>query len=396
MDIVLTKNEIPEHLLKYFESANCGVCYFCKILEVIKQLWRVLKKDGQLWWNVGDCYGTKSGGTEQLAKGINETQYGQIKYKAEKFAVPQNNKNKQYEKCLLMMPERTAIAMIEQGWTLRQDVIWAKQILNYKEKKTMGSSMPSSVKDRMNCTHEHLYFFVKNKRYYSDLDAVRIPVQSELNIERPRMGQDNQTIYSQKRAQGIDREKKYPEAKRNKFAFNYRVRDAVKKDGQPQFKASEREIKNYPSKYGKGSDFEKKYSESWDRFGSKTEKYQYAPADGRKEGSKTEKNYGLKYNRQADNLKNIPSVWLLGYEPHKFATELDLEVDHFAAFPQDLVTIPILFGTKEGDIVLDPFGGSMTTGLVAKKLNRKYIMIELNKDYCELGRRRLGQEVLPI
>ena len=98
--------------------------------------------------------------------------------------------------------------------------------------KTIGSVMPTSVKDRFNESGEELYFFVKNKKYYFDLDAVRMKPQTFEN-----------------RANGIDREKEYPNAKRNKFAFNYRVRDSVKKQGQPQFTATQEERDKNTSDY---------------------------------------------------------------------------------------------------------------------------------------------------
>ena len=63
---------------------------------------------------------------------------------------------------------------------------------------------------------------------------------------------------------------------------------------------------------------------------------------------------------------------------------------HFAAFPPKLAETCILAGCPIGGIVLDPFFGSGTTGMVAKRLNRRYIGIELNPDYCELAKQRIG------
>ena len=80
--------------------------------------------------------------------------------------------------------------------------------------------------------------------------------------------------------------------------------------------------------------------------------------------------------------KNKRSVWSITTKPLKEA--------HFAPFPKDLVEPCILAGTKEGDIVLDPFGGSGTTGLVAQELGRKCILIELNPEYVEIANRRVN------
>ena len=65
---------------------------------------------------------------------------------------------------------------------------------------------------------------------------------------------------------------------------------------------------------------------------------------------------------------------------------------HFAAFPPKLAETCILAGCPKGGIVLDPFFGSGTTGLAAKSLDRHYIGIELNYDYCTLARARIGGE----
>jgi len=77
--------------------------------------------------------------------------------------------------------------------------------------------------------------------------------------------------------------------------------------------------------------------------------------------------------------------------------------DHFATFPPEIPEICIKAGSKPGDTILDPFSGAGTTGVVAEKLGRKYIGIELNPDYCSMSERRidavqplLAQEVLPL
>jgi DNA modification methylase len=91
--------------------------------------------------------------------------------------------------------------------------------------------------------------------------------------------------------------------------------------------------------------------------------------------------------KQCDG-RNKRSVWTVTTKPYKEA--------HFATFPPDLIAPCIKAGSRKGDIVLDPFGGSMTTAYVSKELNRKAIMIELNVDYVEMGTQRLSQEVLPL
>ena len=92
--------------------------------------------------------------------------------------------------------------------------------------------------------------------------------------------------------------------------------------------------------------------------------------------------------------KNLPTVWLIGSEPHNFQKELGVDTDHFAIFPQDLVEIPIKFGCPPGGLVLDCFMGSGTTAVVARKLGRNYLGIELSADYIKIANKRLSQEIL--
>ena len=94
------------------------------------------------------------------------------------------------------------------------------------------------------------------------------------------------------------------------------------------------------------------------------------------EESKT--NYGEKSNKRA--------VWKINVSKYKDA--------HFATFPQELPELCIKASTKEGDVVLDPFFGSGTTGYVAQRLYRKWLGIELNKDYIKIAEKRFIQQEL--
>ena len=73
-----------------------------------------------------------------------------------------------------------------------------------------------------------------------------------------------------------------------------------------------------------------------------------------------------------------------------FSTKDNIAYQHPAIFPEKLVEDHILSWSNEGDIVLDPFGGSGTTGKVARNLNRKWILIEAVEEYCKIARERLG------
>ena len=377
--------------------------YLDKMMAVMKEIKRVVKKEGQIWINFGDCFGGSPAGNKSISEAnqgydgvfVRKAKQGQgaksFVYSTDNermFSGKSNNsrlKQTVGEKCLLMMPERFAIRCIDElGLILRNKIKWAKQILDYKRQKAIGSVMPTPVKDRFNESGEELYFFVKQKKYFSDLDAVRLK-NPEPNIERPRIG-------------------------KNQFqSFNYRVRDARRKSGQPQFKAGQEEI----SKYDKGSEYEQKYGEPWDRFGQKTLKVRMI--DTKNKDQKTSRTYNIKKllsevrllikpntgiesnkvnNPRCNAGKNLPTVWFIGSEPHNFQKELGVDIDHFAIFPQALLEIPIKFGCPPNGLVLDPFVGSGTTCLVARNLGKNFIGIELNEKYIEIANKRMSQNIL--
>ena len=83
-------------------------------------------------------------------------------------------------------------------------------------------------------------------------------------------------------------------------------------------------------------------------------------------------------------VRNKRDVWSINVKPNKEA--------HFATYPEELVAPCILAGCPKDGIVLDPFMGSGTTGIVANKLGRHYVGIELNPEYVEMAKRRIGLE----
>lgn len=107
------------------------------------------------------------------------------------------------------------------------------------------------------------------------------------------------------------------------------------------------------------------------RFGGS----KYGDSDDPKHATKSGNVY------EPNGKRNKRSVWTIATKPFKEA--------HFATFPPDLVTPCILAGSREGDTVLDPFGGSGTTGLVADRNGREFVLIELNPDYALMARNRI-------
>jgi len=129
---------------------------------------------------------------------------------------------------------------------------------------------------------------------------------------------------------------------------------------------------------------------------SKKKKYyfetQYEPANQKecwyRNKLRQNKNYNLKKPYKHNfpipknmNKKNKRTVWRINTKPYSEA--------HFAVFPEELCEIPIKAGCPEGGIVLDPFFGAGTTGLVALKQGKKFIGIELNPEYIKIADKKL-------
>ncbi|MCL4339695.1 MAG: site-specific DNA-methyltransferase [Thaumarchaeota archaeon] len=250
--------------------------YLDHLLLVTAELKRVMKPMGTLFWNQGDTYsGSGGAGGDYNAGGIRE---GQPKYKQGALSdIP--------PKSLMQLPSRFAIRMAdEQGWILRNVMIWRKP-----------NHMPSSVKDRLSNSYEHIFFFAKGQKYYFNLDAVRVP-----------------------------------------------------------------------AKTGNGSEF------GWVGINSKR--------------------MGGNAQMIKQVSKHIPKNNLLGKNP---GDVLELSTQpfngaHFATFPSKLPEFCIKAGCPVGGLVLDPFAGSGTTLMVAKRLGRSAIGIEISKEYMKLIKERVN------
>lgn len=135
--------------------------YLNKMIELMSELKRVLKPTGTMWVNLGDTFNNISGNAKMkepksllLGDKISE---GQIRGGKSKVIQPMPNKS------LMLIPHRFAIRCIDElGLILRNDIIWAKR-----------NGMPESVTDRFSKKHEHIFFFVKQKDYYFDLDSIK-------------------------------------------------------------------------------------------------------------------------------------------------------------------------------------------------------------------------------
>lgn len=242
--------------------------YIEKMVAVFNEVKRALKKEGTLWLNIGDTYSGSGKGSGDIKP--------DPKFKAggrERSLKPDRNKELS-PKCLYMIPERLAWALIQDGWILRNKIIWYKP-----------NGMPSSVKDRFVNKWEYLLFFSKSGKYYFDLDAVR-----EQPLREP----------------------------------TYKV---VGQKGSPVQQSAGGISPQHPLGKNPG-----------DVFAIPTQAFPAA---------------------------------------------------HFAVFPERLCEKPIKAGSPEGGTVLDPFCGTGTAGVVAKKNNRNFIGIDIKQKYIDMAQKRI-------
>jgi DNA modification methylase len=251
--------------------------YVQTLVDLFREVRRVLRDDGTLWLNLGDSYaahkdcksisqtlavGTSRENAHVISKGQGRTRDSRM-LKSEGF------KNKD----LIGIPWRVAFALQADGWYLRQDIIWHKP-----------NPMPESVTDRCTKSHEYIFLLSKSERYYFDNEAIKEPA-----------------TYA-----GDDR------------------------------------------------------------------------------GARNDSRRGTECNSvsgKTGETRNKRSVWTVTTKPFSEA--------HFATFPEDLIIPCIKSGCPKGGVVLDPFNGAGTTGVVCKKLERDYLGIELNPDYVAISENRI-------
>lgn len=135
--------------------------YIDNLVRVFREVRRVLADDGTLWLNLGDSYASKPsrgrGVTSAFAQRSVRLAQVEVGSRVQDYGIPQ--------KGLLGIPWRVALALQDDGWILRNDIIWAKP-----------NGMPESVTDRLSTKHEHLFLLAKSRRYWFDLAPIREPL----------------------------------------------------------------------------------------------------------------------------------------------------------------------------------------------------------------------------
>lgn len=266
--------------------------YIEKLVQIFREVKRVLKKDGTLWVNIADSYAGSGKGRSKDGTAKKET-FSKIQRGNEGSIGGVLTKTKSDSckpKDLIGIPWMLAFALRADGWYLRSDIIWAKP-----------NPMPESVKDRCTKSHEYIFLLSKSPKYYFNHEAIKEPATT--------------------------------------------------------FQDMKRRVKN-----GHGEWKTQKAASVYAVSGS---------------GRSREELYGK------DGKRNKRDVWFINTKPFKGA--------HFATFPEELVKPCILAGSSQGDIVIDPFAGSGTTGAVAIQNGRDFIGIELNPTYSQIMKQRIEQ-----
>ena len=146
------------------------------LCQVFDEVWRVLSDDGTVWVNLGDSY-ANGGMSNPSAK---STLGGGKDRGAADYSIARKIPAGLKPKDLVGIPWRFAFAMQERGWYLRQDIIWAKP-----------NPMPESVTDRCTKSHEYIFLFSKEPKYFFDNDAIKEPL-AESSISRLAQDIENQ------------------------------------------------------------------------------------------------------------------------------------------------------------------------------------------------------------
>lgn len=138
------------------QEQPCAACYVCAMRAVFAEVWRVLRDDGTLWIIIGDTYASSWPCSRR-----NEIGAGSLPCGKREARPPRLGNGLLKNKDLMGIPWRVAFALQADGWTLRSDIIWSK-----------ANCMPESVNDRPTMSHEYVFLFSKQTRYFYDAVAI--------------------------------------------------------------------------------------------------------------------------------------------------------------------------------------------------------------------------------
>ena len=254
--------------------------------------------------------------------------------------------------------------------------------------------MLESVKDRCARCYEHIFLFSKSKKYFFDYKAISEPI-APATAERLKRGMRGGNKYGkpvpgQPQPQSINRPREHGEIKDADINPLRNKRDVWKINTVP-FKGGH--YAAYPPKLVKtlslihiSEPIAPATAERLKRGMKGGNKYgKPVPGQPQPQSINRPREHGEIKDADINPLRNKRDVWKINTVPFKGG--------HYAAYPPKLVETCLLAGCPEGGIVLDPFMGSGTTGMVASQMGRHFVGIELNPEYTELAYKRIGGEI---
>jgi site-specific DNA-methyltransferase (cytosine-N4-specific) len=355
--------------------------YVEHVVEVFAEVWRVLRKDGTLWINLGDSYaGSRRGGYVGDATTLQGSTEGQDQSRIAAMTQSRRRDDEMIPrsdvlvdgckpKDLVGIPWLVAFALRGAGWYLRSEVIWSKP-----------NAMPESIRDRPAKAHETVFLLAKSRHYYYDADAIKEPIAADTEA-RMRRAYAGYAPPGQGEHHGVGA----PRPNSNKFPSGW--------DKENHGRGPDGLVGRYktPATPATGQ------RPDWT---GKQEAQAVAGVAKRPKGNAKTFRGGGAYtgNRSFDNsvdverestgnvpnetgMRNKRTVWTIATSPFRDA--------HFATFPPELPRICVLAGSRPLDLVLDPFNGSGTTGEVSIDLGRNYVGLDVSPAYCEMARTRL-------
>jgi DNA modification methylase len=332
--------------------------YVSKLVEVFREVRRVLKKDGTLWLNLGDSYSRDlaKGGSGPNGKHDFIPDYGNARKimseskgssdggvgRADRAPV-RNGGDGLKPKDLIGIPWAVAFALRADGWYLRSDIIWHKP-----------NCMPESVMDRPTKAHEYIFLLSKSQKYYYDMEAIKDPLQT--NAPRTtKNGEGNGEL-----AHGHFGQSKNGRNKRTIWTVN-----------------------TSPYREAHFATFPEALIEPCILAG--TSEKGYCSACGAPWTRHIEKCASVK------KIRNEPYAIASGKGKHaQLFTRRSSCAQTIGWRPSCSCILDCAWPGPLPGVVLDPFFGAGTTGVVAKKLNRNFIGIELNLEYFAMSKKRIA------
>jgi DNA modification methylase len=317
--------------------------FVASILAVMREVKRVLRPDGTLWVNLGDSYAGSDKGRGDLKpsyKQMSNRGTRELNGRETSQRIPHGLKPKD----LVGIPWLVAFALRADGWYLRSDIIWAKR-----------NCMPESVTDRPTRSHEYIFLLSKSPKYFYDHEAIKEPCIYDVDgtgtaARKARASADLKSHPTSERA--VIRP---PSGRSSNGAPSSQTGGTPGPTASGGYKNSV----NFAGK-NKGAEKQRDHSRRHDGFNSRWD--------------------AMEKTEQCAGMRNKRDVWTIAPANYPEA--------HFATFPPALITPCIRAGSRPGDTVLDPFGGSGTTAEVAIREGRLAIVCELNAEYHPLIQQR--------